>query len=235
MVVHGFTTGSWVTLPSVPCKCRQQSQHVYACAASVPGSWAVAVGAALAQRLVPLPSASGLTAGSPSSARARFMRVEAVPRLAAQDLAFWRQGLLNSRDEALHAYAVLVQQPAISQMHCWRVSSQGAAAWAHIRGGSSCLPAQRIARHALCCATCTLCGSGEGDILHMLSSCPALSQARAVWWSRVSTTIDGSEGVIGCAASLLNCLFAASPQPPFLLAAHAAFAVAIESAFSRRR
>ena len=206
------------------------SHHVYACAAIAPGTWAADIGAVLAQRGVPLPNSFGITCGSPSSARARYMRTEVGPRLAAEDLAHWRLSLANASDAALQVYSSLVRQPAISLMHCWRVSSHGSAAWARIRGGSSCLPAERASRQALGCSTCTLCGSDEGNAVHMISSCPALAQARAVWLSTVGPAFSGLDS----AASLMRCFFAVSPQPPYVLAAHAAFAVAIESAFSRR-
>ena len=73
--------------------------------------------------------------------------------------------------------------------------------------------------------------SDEGNAVHMISSGPALAQARAVWLPTVGPAVSGLDS----AASLMRCFFAVSPQPPYVMAAHAAFAVAIESAFSRRQ
>ena len=203
------------------------SQQVFSVAVDLPNTWCHSIAAAAVHHHIPLPRECGIAAGSDHAVRGRYMRNEVGPRLAAGDLASWRMGIASAADPALQLYATIVRTPLIAPVHNLQILPHYAAAWARLRSGSSWLSAHRVSRHVRGDATCTLCGSGNGDVWHALTTCPAVAQARASWLAVVGNRIPSTSR-----EPMLQYFFAALHQPMYALAAHAAFAYAIETAFA---
>ena len=209
------------------------SSCVLRCAARVPGSWSASAHQLLQALQAPLPGDCGCGPGSSRAVRSQYLRRHVRPLLAQQSLLTWQAGLLASNDPALQVYAASVPVPRLAQVHCNRVSAASAAAWGRLRSGSSWLGAHRVARHVAGSVACCLCQAPLCDTWHALVHCPALVEARLLWWQRVGGCFPGLTPAQVPQQRLLQWFFGAGPLPPGLVAVNAAFAAVIEAAFAR--
>ena len=196
------------------------------------GSWANWVAVSL--RALNLDISQHLAPGSPPGARSRFLRHHVRPLLEARDFEFWRSSLLTSTDAALLSYGCLVARPCIASVHSPRTSPSQAAAWGRLRSGSSRLAAHRAPPHSLQSSQCALCGAPVCDTWHLLVACPALSDARAIWWASIGSEFRGQAPGDIPAAELLAFVFC-NNSPPGVAAAHASFAAVCEARYPLHR
>ena len=206
--------------------------RVYRYALRVPGSWCHTVQMQLVAAGIPLPSDWGLNPGAPPGLRSSYVRDCVRPALHRADVRRWRDALSMYADTALQLYRRCVPHPIVSDVHTWRVPIRSAMAWGRLRSGSSCLGADRPARHARASSSCVLCGAVRGDAAHCVVTCPVLSVPRDTWWRTVWPAFAGRAFPALSSEELLLFFFAQSPTHSNYGSACAAFAFAIERAHS---
>ena len=207
------------------------ASRVFGLARVTQGCWSHDSLQSLAALGIESPEAFGLSQGSPAAWRRRYVSEVVQPRLLAADVAHWRADMARYSDAALVTYAQSVPHARLSLVHSWGTPPHHAAAWGRLRSGSSSLGAQRVSRHVTGSVACRLCGGAIGDLRHCLLACPALSQARGVWQSRLAAALGLSSPYVFSADVSLQLFL--SPSSVRLASVHAAFAWEIE--FAHRR